>query len=276
MKNILIATDFSPIALNAVHYGNKLAQDISANIILLNTYQIPISYTEVPLVTISLDEIKKISEDGLKELQENLEKIGNKKNNISYISRLGDIADVIEEIKKEEDIDIIITGTKGVSGIERFMVGSNTMRIIEKTKGPLITVPPGVKYRKIEKIAVATDLHNVTETTDAKKIKYFVELFGAQLYVLNVDHNRREFNSETPEQTIKLDELLYPIKANYSFVDNERLEMGINNFIDEQNIDLLIMLPRIHKLIEKILERSNTREMIKHTHIPILHMMKIN
>jgi nucleotide-binding universal stress UspA family protein len=98
MKNIVVATDFSPVALNAVHYALKLSIAYGGDLIIVNTYQLPISYTEVPLITVSLEEIKKISEDGLMELKQNLEKISGKKIKITTISKLGDIAEVMKEI----------------------------------------------------------------------------------------------------------------------------------------------------------------------------------
>lgn len=274
MKNIIVATDFSTVALNAVHYANKLAKDIKADLILLNAYQIPISYTEVPLVSISLDEIRKISEDGLDELKKNLLKQNDVKINIHCFSFLGDVVDGIKEISKEFDAGLIITGSKGVTGFERFMIGSNSMRIIEKNNIPLMTIPPGVLYRKINNIGLATDFDDVTNTIDTKIIKSFVEMFDAKLFVANIDYKKKHFTNETPNEIRKLSEFIKPIQPTFLFIENQRIDDGINSFVEKQNIDLLIMMPRIHTLIEKMLEKSHTREMIKQTHIPILHITK--
>ena len=55
MKLLLVPTDFSPMADNAMKYAMDMAKSTNANLMLVNMYQIPISFSEVPLVTISLD-----------------------------------------------------------------------------------------------------------------------------------------------------------------------------------------------------------------------------
>ena len=234
MKNIIVATDFSTVALNAVHYANKLAKDITADLILLNAYQIPISYTEVPLVSISLDEIRKNSEDALDELKNNLLKQKDVNITIHCFSFLGNVVDGIKEISKEFDAGLIITGSKGVTGFGRFMIGSNSMRIIEKNNIPLMTIPPGVLYRKINNIGLATDFDDVTNTIDTKIIKSFVEMFDAKLFVANIDYKKKHFTKETPNEIRKLSEFIKPIQPTFLFIENQRIDDGINiiDFID--------------------------------------------
>ena len=62
MKLIIAPTDFSAISDNAIKYATDMAVAMGTNLMLVNVYQLPISFSEVPLVTISLDEIRKISE----------------------------------------------------------------------------------------------------------------------------------------------------------------------------------------------------------------------
>jgi len=274
MKNIVVATDFSPIALNAVHYALQLSIAYGGELIIVNTYQLPISYTEVPLVTVSLEEIKKVSEEGLLELKKNLEKLSGKKIKINTISKLGDIAEVLMEIEEEYNITLMIAGTKGVSGLERFWLGSNTLRMIEKTTTPIMTIPPGIKYQKIDKVVLATDLLDVEETTDAEKIKNLITLFNSKLSVINVDHNKRHFTAQTPEETIKLDEMLHPMVHDFVFIENESVTEGINRYVEENQIDVIFMMPRVHSMLEKIMEKSKSREMVYHSKFPIIHFKK--
>lgn len=72
IKLLIAPTDFSPISGNAIKYATDMALAMGANLMLVSVYQFPISFSVVPLVTISMDEIKKISEDKL-----NKEKPGN-------------------------------------------------------------------------------------------------------------------------------------------------------------------------------------------------------
>jgi len=75
MKLIIAPTDFSAISDNAIRYATDMAVAMGTNLMLVNVYQLPISFSEVPLVTISMDEIRKISEEKLAELKQNIESI---------------------------------------------------------------------------------------------------------------------------------------------------------------------------------------------------------
>ena len=75
MKLILVPTDFSPLADNALKYAMDLASAMDGSIMLVNVYQLPISFSEVPMITISVDELKKISEDKLDESKKQIERI---------------------------------------------------------------------------------------------------------------------------------------------------------------------------------------------------------
>jgi nucleotide-binding universal stress UspA family protein len=70
MKLIIAPTDFSAISDNAIRYATDMAVAMGTNLMLVNVYQLPISFSEVPLVTISMDEIRKISEEKLQILKD--------------------------------------------------------------------------------------------------------------------------------------------------------------------------------------------------------------
>ena len=65
MKTIIIPTDFSPIATNALHYGIDMAQTINASVLLMHVYQVPLAIADVPVVVISEDELKNNAEEKL-------------------------------------------------------------------------------------------------------------------------------------------------------------------------------------------------------------------
>src|SRR6187402_1825308 len=72
MKTIIVPTDFSPIATNAINFAADMATNINASLLLLHVYQVPVSMTDVPVVMISTEELKKSSESKLQELKDAL------------------------------------------------------------------------------------------------------------------------------------------------------------------------------------------------------------
>jgi len=60
------------------------------------------------------------------------------------------------------------------------------------------------------------------------------------------------------------------IEHKFHFIENESVQEAINDFIDHNDMDLLIMLPKKHSFFESLFRRSQTKEMLYHSHIPIL------
>ena len=149
MKTLIVPTDFSPVSLNAVNYAADMAMDMGASLILLNVYQIPVTFTEVPVINISLEELKKISEERVAELKKGLEHVTSGKLKIYGESRLGDVTDEIEMLCKKINPFAVIMGTKGASGLERLFLGSNTLTAIRNLSFPVMVIPPGAVYSGI-------------------------------------------------------------------------------------------------------------------------------
>ena len=271
MKTIIVPTDFSPVATNAMNFAADMAENINASVTLLHVYQVPVSMTDVPVVLVSSDELRKSSEEKLEILKQELAQNTAGKIKIYTEARLGDISDELEEICKHVEPFAVIMGTKGASGVERILFGSTTLTAIRHLKWPVIVVPPGKKYgRGIKKIGFACDFDKVVENTPVQFIKSMVQEFGAELHVLNVDHESKHFKPETPEESVMLHTLLEDLNPNYHFIDNADIEEGINGFVESNDIDLLITIPKKHKLLDSLFKPSSTKQLVTKSHVPVM------
>ncbi|HWC52092.1 MAG TPA: universal stress protein [Chitinophagaceae bacterium] len=271
MKSIIIPTDFSPIATNAMNYGVDMAKAINANIILLHVYQVPVSMTDVPVVVVSVDELKKEAEERLSDLKTSVEHITSGKMKVYTEARLGDIVDELEDLCNKIQPLAVVMGTKGASGIERVMFGSVTLTAIRHLTWPVICVPPGKEFGQgIKKIGFACDFRKVIETTPIHFIKDIVKEFNAELHVLNVDFENRHFKPETPEQSLMLHTMLEDVNPSYHFIEQKDVEDGINRFAETNNLDLIIAIPKKHKLLESVFKPSSTKQLVFESHIPVM------
>ena len=156
MKLIIAPTDFSAISDNAIKYATDMATTMGTNLMLVNVYQLPISFSEVPLVTISLDQIREISEDKLAELKKKLETITEGKLKIFTESRLGDVSEEIRKLTDTLSPFAIVMGTRGTTGAGRFFMGSNSISVISKVGAPVFVIPPGIRFKPFKKVGLAT------------------------------------------------------------------------------------------------------------------------
>ena len=271
MKTIIVPTDFSPIATNAMNFAADMALNINASLMLLHIYQVPVSMTDVPVVLISAEELRKSSEAKLQEVKAAISHITSGKIKVYTEARLGDVSDDLEDVCKHIQPFAVIMGTRGTTGVERVLFGSTTLTAIRHLKCPVIVVPPGKEYGTgIKKIGFACDFDKVVETTPIEFIKNMVKEFGAELHVLNVDHEGKHFKPETPEESLMLQTLLQDLNPNYHFIDHVDIEDGINEFVEENNIDLLITIPKKHKLLDSLFKHSSTKQLVAQSHVPVM------
>ncbi|NBR36969.1 MAG: universal stress protein [Chitinophagales bacterium] len=270
MRTILVPTDFSAIATNALHYAIEMANTIKANLMLLHVYQVPVSYTDAPIVMVSVDELRHAAEKRMEQLKEMVRKIVRPEQKIYTETRLGNITDELESICEKIKPFAVVMGTKGASAFERVVFGSNTLSAIRHLHVPVICVPPGKTFGKgIKKIGFACDCKEVVATTPTRIIRDLVKNFDAELHVLNVNTDGKR-EEEKPEQTVLLETLLSDLHPEYHFLEHTDIEDAINEFAEKNNLDLVISIPKQHKLVEKIFRKSSTRQLVYESHVPVM------
>lgn len=269
MKTLLVPTDFSATALNAANYAADMALVLGADLLLFHVYQVPVAVTDVPLVLLSVDDLKKNAIEKLAKLKTDLEHITSGKLNIATEARLGNTNDELENVCESINPFAVIMGTMGHSAIERTLFGSTTLKAIKHLTWPVICVPQGKEYGAgIKKIGLACDLKDVEETMPFEVIINFVKELNAEFHVLNVEQQHPP--ASLPEQTAILGTAVREINPQFHFIDHKDIEDGINEFAEKNNLDLIIAVPRKHTAIEKIFKPSSTKQLVFESHIPVM------
>ena len=271
MKTIIIPTDFSPVATNALHFGIDMAKAINASILLLHVYQVPVSFTDTPIVLVSIEDLRKGAEEQIEKLKKEVEHLTSGSVKVYTETRMGNVTDELETLCSKINPFAVVMGTKGSSGVERILFGSNTLNAIRHLNWPVICVPPGKAFgHGIKKIGFACDFRDVVKSTPTHFIKEFVKEFNAELHVLNVVHDNKHFKPETPEQSILLHTLLEEANPSYHFIEHADIEDGINEFAEKNNLDLIITIPKKHKLLQGIFKPSSTKQLVYQAHVPVM------
>lgn len=271
MKTIIVPTDFSPVATNAMNYAIDMAKQVNASLLLLHVYQVPVSYSDVPIMLVSVEELRKGAEEKLETVKKQVEHITSGSLKIYTEARLGNVSDELEDLSNKIEPFAVVMGSKGHSGLERVLFGSNTLSVIRHITWPVICVPPGKEYGEgIKKTGFACDFKNIVTTTPADAIKKMIKEFNAELHVLNVDYHDKHFTPETPEQSALLHTLLEEVKPVYHFIEHKDIEDGINEFAEKNNLDLIIAIPKKHKLLDGIFNPSSTKQLVFQSHVPVM------
>lgn len=270
MKTILVATDFSPAATNAANYAAEMALTINANILLLHVYQIYVGYLEIP-VAVSLEDIRLGAEKQLKDLKEQLSKKTNNKLYIATEIRMGSFFGELKNACESVTPYTVVMGSQGTTATEHLFFGSNTVYAMKHLAWPLITVPDGLIFSSIKKIGLACDFEKVADTIPVDEIKMLIHDFKAELHILNTG-SKKEFKPELISESRLLQEMLGELKPNYHFITNENTDMGIIDFAEKNHIDLLIMFPKRHSLLDNIMHKSHTKQLVLHSYVPVMSL----
>lgn len=272
MKTILVPIDYSEASNNALYYAVELAKFSGAKIVLLHAYQVPIPTGEVPAMIISPEELEKENTARVKKIEKEVLKKTSEKTKIEHIIRAGFVTDEILSVATERNPDLIVMGVKGESGVSRVLIGSNTVSVIKRTKIPVLAVPLNCKFKKVEKIVLAYDYKGVTNNKVIEKLKLFINLFKAKVFVLDVVNPDAVPEYENALAGIRIESALSGIKHSLYFPEAEDVVEEINTFTDTYKADWLVMLPHKHKFISALFHQSNTKQMVFHTHIPLLSL----
>ena len=270
MKTIIVPTDFSAISNNAIDYAIDLAKATGSSILLFHAYQVPVSMTDVPIVLLSVEDLQKSNESKMDDVKKSVQERTGNSIKIYAETKLGDTVDELEEVCNKVKPFAVVMGTKGATGMERVLFGSTTLTTIRHLNWPVIVVPPGKKYSTIKKIGFACDFREVVHTTPTHFIKDFVKEFNAELHVLNVDYKNSHFKPNTPQESVLLHTLLEDLNPHYDFIEDVNIEVGIEKFAEKNNLDLVITIPKKHKLLEGLFRKSHTKDLIFHSHLPIM------
>ncbi len=275
MKQILIPTDFSDNAWNALKYGLELFKKSKCTFYLLHVDPLPpYSGTGTAFHAASKNLENNILEDArakLRELIDRIEKLPlNAKHTFVTIAISDFFVDTIKREAEEKKIDFIIMGTKGATGLKKVTMGSNTGDVITKVKCPLLAVPENAVYSKPKEIAFPMDFYL---GYDVKVLDVLIELAllnKAALRILHVSKKGEELSEEQSKNKDFLEDYLMNVEHSFHFVSGTKLEVAVQCFVESRNIDMIAMVAKNLNYFQRILFRPSVEQISYHTEIPFL------
>ncbi|MBL7703745.1 MAG: universal stress protein [Ferruginibacter sp.] len=268
MKKILVTTDFSAIAQNAVNYAADMAVAVKADLVLLHIVQTPVTYSEVPLL-LNVEDLMRTAEKDLQDIKENLKHKTENRITINIETGIGSFFNELKDICERIKPYAIVMGSQGKTAAEHLLFGSHATHAIRELGWPVITVPPTVTFSSIKKVGLATDLTKVVETTPIDEIKMLVNDFNAELHILNI--GRKEvFSADIVFESGLMQEMTMSMNPKFHFIAKENVEEAIIEFVDQKKIDLLIVIPKRHNLLDRLVHTSLSKGLVLHSHIPVM------
>lgn len=276
MHHILIPTDFSSTAQNAVDYAFSFFRDEASSFHFLNTYTPDFIHSRVMALTHGgsprEDAMQAASEKGLRQLIDTLEVrypgTGHQFQTVSSFNLLS------EEIREQVDlhnIDLIISGTTGASGLKEVFLGSNTVRILKAADDrPVLVIPREYKFKTGVKLAVVTDFGGPYTAPQISAILEFQKRLGGTLQVMHIGNPEglSGFQELHKHQLCMELERLKP-EMKWRQPQASKAE-AIQEYIRDESVGMLIMIRNEHHFVEEWLREPVVKKIAFHTRIPML------
>lgn len=270
MEIILIATDFSEASRNAFFYGTKLAKLLGAKVVLLNVYSFTSSTSPASesVVTIQNEELKHNSREGLKQEVEWLDLKGTVE--IEKHSVQGTAAEVILSEAKKVKASWIVAGMKGAGRIARKMFGGTAFSLSRHSDIPLILVPERSWFKPPKVIALASDIDHETNIAILDPLEELGIQFSSTMYVVRVIKKGMDEMLERLLRPLRIKWHCKELNPSFEFLNDNDVAHAINKFVKEHDVDLIAMISQEHSLFERIFEKSDIKEMMLLTDVPII------
>lgn len=279
MRKILIPTDFSDNAMNAIRYGLELFKYEKSEFFILNAYRDDIYADKALLSRETMDEVTKIianrSETQLNEtLREIKEFSPNPRHSFKSVSANGLLIDEADEIVDHENIDIVIMGTRGKTNDRTLTFGSHTLQVLKYVQCPVLAIPENYEYTQPRHILFPT---NYLIPYKRRELKLLCEIgapYRARIDVLYISKTQKLSLRQEDNQDFIKDELC---KNEIRFVtqDNDNITNGIFSYMEQNPMDMLVMVNTRHSFLENILFQSTIDTMSLFLDIPFLALQNI-
>ena len=140
IRRILIPLDFSHHAEAILEWGAHLAKEHGSQVILVHAYHLPVEFQQLEGAYLPPDFWTNVKTEAQQVLERHAEQLRAQGVAVETVVREGYPATVIQEEAEEQHADLIVIGTRGLSGLKHLLLGSVAERVVQKAPCPVLTV----------------------------------------------------------------------------------------------------------------------------------------
>lgn len=274
MKKILLPTDFSDNAWNAITYALQLYKNVKCNFILLNTYtpvvyQVEFMQSSEPQFQL-METVKETSKKKLHDLVEKIEsEFPNPNHQFTTISSFNTLTGEISELYQGNVMDLIIMGTKGASGVKEVLFGSNTMHVLNNAKCPVIAIPSDFDFEKPHELLFPSDYEIDFKDQHLQPLLDIANLYNIRVNIMHV-HYGEALTKKQETNRQKLETKFKGIAHLFHNIKNQNIPEAITEFQIKTRINLLVMINNKHSFFENLFFKSNIKHIGFHLNVPFM------
>lgn len=270
MKKILVPTDFSKEAENAIKVAAQLAEKHSCEIILLHMLDLPLTQLITGSAPADLPEAVYFMKLAHKQFEEIMNKPYLKNVTVTEMVDFHDINTGILDVSRDHNIDLIVMGSHGATGLKEMFIGSNAEKLVRTSDIPVLVIKNEHTNFNIEEFVFASDFEKDNRETFKQATK-LAEIFNAKMHLLMV--NTVSNFTTTAFAKVKIQDFIAGTTfTNYTtnIYNDQSVEKGILNFSHIIGADLIGISTHGRQGIAHFLNGSLSEDLVNHANRPVI------
>ncbi len=276
-KRILIPTDFSKNAWNALKYAIELYKREDCEFFILHTYYHS-GYSKDNLL---IPEPTEKAQFAAKEASEkNMEKLKvlmgyyeeNDKHTFHYIIEFGSFFDMMKKTVEMQDIQLVIMGTQGETDNINVILGSNAVNAMEKIRNcPMLAIPANVKFKDPNEIVFPTSFRTHYKEKELATLVEISRCTNSPIRILHIQKGKTLTDAQQKSKAL-LERILDPAVFTHHTLYNVDLQDGVRCFVQSRESEMIAIVNKKHNFFSSVFSNPLVKELGKHTKIPLLAM----
>jgi nucleotide-binding universal stress UspA family protein len=263
-KQLLVASDFSKCAGNALVYAMELALVLNRDVCVIHAIHPTEGINNNTYNAIFIEAYYNNKREALKDWA--LELIDYKAYTdvkLTTMCDVGFLKTVLSRYITAHPVEMLVMGIMGSTGISG-IVGSNTSMIVTKLKTPTLIIPLESSFSKVPIITLATDFATRLSAEDVNALNEIIQAFGSiRMQVLYI--NERPDEKATINSEEKLKELIPQTELEFHNIQNSSASAGILQFIETNETDILCLVKHHHNIVYRLFTRSTVNQIMNKT-----------
>ncbi len=269
MKTIIAATDFSDIARNAVYYAADMATSLQARLILYHVVENnTAAMAGSPVVAIG----EYYTDEAfiqLEKLKDELVASTDNAIDVQVKLRWGNAGSEMEQLSYEEKPFAIVMAAGKKYSLEKILTGSRILNISHRCHTPLLLIPEDASFKRLNTIAIATDLADVVNSIPLQELTHWIKNFTCQLEIVNVAP-ANGMKGENAAEAIAMETHFKELIPQFRYLTNDDAAAGLYAYAKKSKPNLLIIIPKKHGWFHK----SLSKQLMLYPTVPLLVMPK--
>jgi len=261
MKQIVVATDFSNCASNAMEYAVELAKILKVELCAIHAIASTEGIDNNVYKAIFIEDYYNNKRLSLAAWANNfVDKEGYKDIKVNTVCEVGNLSAVLTKYIDANPVELLVMGSMGSTGLAG-LFGSNVSMMVTKTRTPTLVIPLETKFSTNPVITLATDFSSSLSAEDVNALNELILAFNSEkLSVINILETPEWKTNEAGENKMKV--LIKNTELEFKYLHEDSAKEGIMNYITSNKTDILCLVKHHHNIVYRLFNRSTVNQVM--------------